>query len=101
MANKNSFTGRVGSKGRGETNNPDLAVNIEALSPSPKTTSVKNADKFVQENRIGKQLIGGYFEKNTKKQFALLSIEIEKNQSELLAEAINDLFQKYNKPPIA
>ena len=105
MANKNSFAGRIGSKGRGEINNPDLAVNIEDLNPKPKETEqtkpAKSTNRFVQENRKGKQIIGGYFDKSVKKQFAMLGLEIEKNQTELITEALNDLFHKYKKPPIA
>jgi hypothetical protein len=36
-----------------------------------------------------------------KKQLAILAIEAEKTQQGLLTEALNDLFKKYGKPPIA
>ncbi len=36
-----------------------------------------------------------------KKQFDHLAIEIGKTKQALMAEAVNDLFVKYGKPPIA
>ena len=36
-----------------------------------------------------------------KKQFDHLGVELGRTKQALMAEAINDLFLKYNKPPIA
>jgi len=36
-----------------------------------------------------------------KKQLAILAIECEQTQQALLSEALNDLFKKFGKPPIA
>jgi len=36
-----------------------------------------------------------------KKQLAMLAIEEDTTQQELLTEALNDLFRKRGKPPIA
>lgn len=36
-----------------------------------------------------------------KKQLAILAIETDKTQQALLSEALNDLFKKYGKQPIA
>jgi len=36
-----------------------------------------------------------------KKQLAILAIETDKTQQVLLSEALNDLFKKYGKQPIA
>jgi hypothetical protein len=36
-----------------------------------------------------------------KKQLAILAIEVEQTQQALLSEALNDLFKKYGKQPIA
>ncbi|MBV8772087.1 MAG: hypothetical protein JO166_07140 [Deltaproteobacteria bacterium] len=36
-----------------------------------------------------------------KKQLRILAAEIDKTQQDLMTEALNMLFQKYSKPPIA
>lgn len=108
MSNKNSFVGRVGPKAR-VANNSDLAVDINALgmqgTPTSKVKELVRRKgggiKPIQANRIGKLQISAFFEKNVKKQFEILCIEREKNQTEMLTEAINDIFRKYGKPPIA
>ncbi len=105
-----SFAGRVGSKNRGQTDKPDLAVDLVALgAETTKTISTsekqptrpRNGQKPIQEDRKRKQLVGGFFDKSVKKQFVMLGVEIDKNQTELMAEALNDLFKKYNKPSVA
>lgn len=105
---KKSFSGLVGSKARGQATNPDLAVDLSALgvkeTPTSQVTQPERKGggiKPIQSNRIGKYQISAFFEKNVKKQFDMLSIEVDKNKTELLTEALNDLFKKYNKPPIA
>lgn len=57
--------------------------------------------RYVQENRRGKVVISAYFDPAVRKQLALLAIEKEKTQAALLAEALNLLFEKYSRPPIA
>lgn len=107
---KKSFAGRVGSKGREQITNPNLVVDLDALTPKLTATTVttpsieqpkrqKGGVKPIQNDRIGKQSFNVYLDKNVKKQFAMLSVELEKNQTELLIEALNGLFKKYNKPP--
>lgn len=53
--------------------------------------------------KVGKTITKFTFDLPTvaKKQLALMSIEMDKSQKDLLAEAINDLFEKYGKPTIA
>lgn len=38
---------------------------------------------------------------NAAKQLAMLKIETDKDEQDLMAEALNLLFEKYGKPPIA
>ena len=105
---KKSFAGRVGSKAREQATNPDLTIDLNALgakeAPATKTEQPERRGggvKPIQSNRIGKYQISAFFEKNVKKQFDMLSVEVDKNKTELLTEAINDLFKKHNKPPVA
>jgi hypothetical protein len=103
------FAGKVGSRAR--ESSPALHIDTDALlgkaseaerAPTDKEPErPRGGRKPVQRDRIGKQAIGGFFDKAVKKQFAILSAELEKDKTALLAEAINDLFRKYNKPPTA
>lgn len=49
----------------------------------------------------GKHLISGLFEEAPYRQFTILAAELGLHRRELLREALNDIFIKYNKPPIA
>lgn len=49
----------------------------------------------------GKHLISGLFEPAAYRQFGILAAELGLDKRELLREALNDLFTKHNKPPIA
>ena len=45
--------------------------------------------------------IAGFFSKEASKQLRLLALETDGTVQSLLAEALNDLFTKHHKPPIA
>jgi hypothetical protein len=49
----------------------------------------------------GKHLISGMFEPPTYRQFGVLAAELGLDKQALLREALNDLFKKHGKPPIA
>ena len=51
--------------------------------------------------RDGKVNIAGYFDPAVRKQLAMLAIEHETDQVKLMAEALNLLFEKYGRSPIA
>jgi hypothetical protein len=55
----------------------------------------------VPPSRQGKKAIAAYFDPAVRKQLALLAVQEERTQADLLAEAINLLFEKYGQPPIA
>jgi hypothetical protein len=54
-----------------------------------------------QGPKSGKHLISGMFEPPAYRQFGVLAAELGKDKRELLREALNDLFTKHGKPPIA
>ena len=62
-----------------------------ALRPAPESKKPKR----------GKHLISGLFEEPTYRQFTTLAAELGLQRQELLREALNDLFVKHVKPPIA
>jgi hypothetical protein len=55
----------------------------------------------VAPSRAGKKPITGFFEPEVSRQIKKAAIESDKTMQELLQEALNDLFRKYDLPPIA
>lgn len=74
-------------------------------APITHSASVENAkssaNKYIPESRLGKKGLTSYFDPAVLKQLKILSAEKETSQQQLLAEALNDLFVKNGKPPIA
>src|SRR5687768_9098922 len=52
-------------------------------------------------SRVGKVAVAAYFDPAVRKQLAMMHIEQDKTQAALVAEALNLLFEKYGKAPIA
>ena len=63
-------------------------------------TATANVPKG-QPNRQGKKAVAGYFDPAVSKQLKLIGLEQDKNLQDLLAEAFNDLFEKYGKSKLA
>lgn len=67
----------------------------EEVQPVPRATAE------TKKTKRGKHLISGLFEETTYRQFTTLAAELGAGRQELLREALNDLFEKHGKPPIA
>jgi hypothetical protein len=52
-------------------------------------------------SRIGKKPITGFFDPAVSRQIKKLGLDQDKTMQEILQEAFNDLFRKYDLPPIA
>jgi hypothetical protein len=52
-------------------------------------------------SRIGKKTVAAHFDPAVSKQLKLIGLESDRSTQALLREAINDLFLKYGKNPIA
>jgi hypothetical protein len=52
-------------------------------------------------SRIGKKTVAAHFDPAVSKQLRQLGLDRDTSTQALLREAINDLFNKYGKPPIA
>ena len=52
-------------------------------------------------SRIGKKPVTGFFEPAVSRQLKRLGLDHERTMQELIQEALNDLFRKYEQPPIA
>lgn len=57
--------------------------------------------KTVPPSRTGKKPITGFFDPQVSKQIKKVALDKDKTMQELLQEAINDFFRKYDLPPIA
>ena len=64
------------------------------MPPIPKTKSIGTA-------RSGTRVISGHFDPAVSRQFKQLALDQDETVQSLLAEAINDLFVKHNRNPIA
>ena len=52
-------------------------------------------------SRIGKTVIAGHFDKEVVKQLKQIALNNDQSLQAVLAEALNDLFEKYHFKPIA
>lgn len=75
------------------------ATLIEASRPQPQEVQQKIETK--RSSRDGKRQLAAYFDRDACKQFKALAAMRDRTVQELLGEAVNDLFEKYGKPPIA
>jgi hypothetical protein len=69
--------------------------------PSETTMSEVKAPNGVPPSRKGKKMVAAHFDPAVSYQLKLLALEKDSSVQALLSEAINDLFFKYDRPPIA
>jgi hypothetical protein len=58
-------------------------------------------NSYVPHSRVGKKAITGFFEPEVNKELKMLGLEQDASNQDLVKEALNDLFIKYGKKPIA
>ena len=76
----------------------------EQPEPPPPATALAAAERgpgFYAATRTGKKKVTAPLSEEAHKQFRVLAAERGAKGEALLIEALNDLFQKYGKPPIA
>jgi len=81
MARKPSLTEALNSAGKKD----------DKQNTSQKTKSEKTSGS----SRIGKKLIAGHFDPDVHRQLKQLSVSADTSIQDLLAEALDDLFQKH------
>ena len=67
--------------------------------PEPQTTAARRAKSTGP--RAGKRAVPFWMPEAAKRQLDLMVVEQDTTKQAVLTEAINDLFKKYGKPPIA
>ena len=78
-----------------------LTTTTQPVAASTEVAGETSAKRFDQANRRGKVVISAYFDPAVRKQLAILAVEEERTQAALLAEALNLLFEKHSRSPIA
>jgi len=68
---------------------------------SANTQTVKQSNKTTKKGRDGRQFIAAHVVPESAKQFKLLVVQQGSTTQDMLVEAINDLFAKYNLSRIA
>lgn len=83
-------------------------LGMKDVTPAPPPVQPEQADPLPKKEKIpippsrqGKKGITGFFAPAAAKQFKLMAVESESTVQSLLEEALNDLFKKYGKSPIA
>ena len=90
-------------------NKPSLA---EALKPHDRAATAstvvaeplrnRRGTTTLPPSRAGKKALIGYFNPEVSKQLKQMMLDYDRSSvQDLLREALNDLFSKYKKPPIA
>ena len=77
---------------------PASLFNKPLMDDSPPTPTITAEAK---KPKRGKHLISGLFEETTYRQFTMLAAELGLQRQDLLRQALNDVFIKHGKPPIA
>ena len=70
-------------------------------APISATTAPMATVSRLTPGRIGKKTVAAHFDPAVSKQLKQIGLEHDRSTQDLLREAINDLFQKYGKGPIA
>ncbi len=68
---------------------------------APTAATVTTTTRASTPSRIGKKTVAAHFDPAVSRQLKQLGLDRDTSTQALLREAINDLFAKYGKPPIA
>lgn len=80
---------------------PEATATRPLASSPPVPLAAGRPGGFYAATRAGKKKLTTTLDQGAHLQFRQLALELGKNGEALLVEAINDLFGKYGKPPVA
>jgi hypothetical protein len=92
------------------TKRAPLSFSVDKIAPSatreqtalPEKAQTRKQEKAEKKTgRDGRQFIAGHVNPAAAKQFKILAVQQERTTQDLMVEAINDLFAKYNLSRIA
>jgi hypothetical protein len=78
-----------------------MAKPASLFRTKPDETPAARSPTDAKKPKHGKHLISGLFEEPTYRQFTTLAAELGLQRQDLLREALNDVFVKHGKAPIA
>lgn len=84
-----------------EINEPREMPSLPKVAKATVKKPASESKPVTNPGRTGHRVISAYFSEETHKQFKILGVEQGSNNQEMLREALNDLFKKYGKPPLA
>ena len=89
----------------GAGNNPSMGTGQQVIQESVATmsaTTPRRSPRATPASRRGKKALIGYFDPEVSKQLKQMALDQDRHSvQDLLREALNDLFRKYKKRPIA
>lgn len=86
----------------GEAAHGQGSAKLAAARKEPQAASTAGAQKGAKPHRAGRVNVTGYFDPAVKVSFRMIQTKHpERTMQDLLAEALNDLFAKYNVPQSA
>ena len=68
---------------------------------TPESVESAPANENIAPSRLGKKNISGYFAPEVHRQLRVIAAEEDKNLQDVLGDALNALFERKGKPPIA
>ena len=77
------------------------AIKAKQPTPPPQTAPLSITETPKASSRIGTRMLGFHVPEPVQRQFKILAAEQGKTVQALLQEAVNDLFRKHDKEPIA
>lgn len=104
MNAKNKFATAMKGSAAKEAQNSSAEPNPTAPESLPSRSASPDEQRQVWKTprtRKGRKGIMTYVESDAHKALAMLAIEQDKTQQELMREALNGLFRQYGKTPIA
>ena len=82
-------------------NVPRPGVSSALVDPEAPAPSATLRVSHSPPSRVGKKPVTGFFEPAVSRQLKRIGLDQEKTMQDLIQEALNDLFRKYDLPPIA
>lgn len=69
-------------------------------SEAPATAELEETTR-ARPDRLGRTMLPFWVPQAARKQLRMMAAEVDRTQQDFMIEALNDLFKKYGKPPIA
>jgi hypothetical protein len=94
---KPSLTAALQEASGRKTTSTDERMGSSELPAMPETSTIRDE----RSSRQGKKIISGHFDPAVSRQLKQLALDQNSNIQALLAEALNDLFIKHGRKPLA